>query len=116
MGQGGVRGWERGRPQQAAAVGCVWPSRTTPASLTLCLSFLLQSDRVLKQNRGSAGEGIWVVKPHCWERCAGMEALHRDTVVSATEMRDNTTVVAKLGDFMERCLEYIEGGRPGGGD
>lgn len=70
---------------------------------------LARSDRVLKQNRGSAGEGIWVVKPHGWARGPAPAPLALDALVSATEMKDNTTYVFKLGDFLERCRGYIEG-------
>ncbi|GAB4813686.1 hypothetical protein N2152v2_000732 [Parachlorella kessleri] len=69
---------------------------------------LAQSDRVLKQNRGSAGEGIWVVRPHGWERCRGVH-LAADVLVDCTEMKDNVTHLYSLGDFMQMCLQYLEG-------
>ena len=70
---------------------------------------LVQSDRVLKQNRGSAGECIWVVRPHGWERCLGLQ-LAAGVLVDCTEMKDNTTHLYSLGDFMQMCLQYLEGG------
>ncbi len=63
---------------------------------------------MLKQNRGSAGEGIWVVKPHGWERVQGLQ-LTQDTLIQCTEMNDKTTHIFHLGDFMQMCLQYIEG-------
>lgn len=65
-------------------------------------------DRVLKQNRGSTGEGIWVVKPHGWTRGSGYK-LTKDTELSCTEMNDNHTEIRKLGEFMEFCTQYIVG-------
>lgn len=83
------------------------------ASLALCLKccavgLVMQSDRVLKQNRGSAGEGIWVVKPHGWSRKEGA-ALLPDALLQCTEMLDNSTHIFQLSDFMQMCLQYIEG-------
>lgn len=72
-----------------------------PASIAL-------NDRVLKQNRGSTGEGIWVVKPHGWSRGTGYK-LTKDTLLSCTEMSDNHTEIRKLGDFMDFCDQYIIG-------
>ena len=64
---------------------------------------------MLKQNRGSAGEGIWVVRPHGWERRLGMQ-LTADVLVDCTEMKDNVTHLYSLGAFMQMCLQYLEGG------
>lgn len=63
--------------------------------------------RVLKQNRGSTGEGIWRV-----------EVLHREKYNSAiplnaklklTEAKDNHTEEKTLQDFLEFCIQYLEG-------
>lgn len=63
---------------------------------------------MLKQNRGSAGEGIWVVRPRGWDRAPGYVP-GDGALVACTEMKDNTTHVFLLGDFMQMCLQYIEG-------
>lgn len=70
---------------------------------------LAKSDRVLKQNRGSAGEGIFVVKPHGWERAPGLAAVPGGALVEATEMSDNATRVLRLEDFMAACQQYTQG-------
>ncbi|GBF94655.1 hypothetical protein Rsub_07391 [Raphidocelis subcapitata] len=70
---------------------------------------LAQSDRVLKQNRGSAGEGIFVVKPHGWRRTRRLAAVPGDALVEATEMSDNSTRVHRLADFMAACEQYTQG-------
>lgn len=64
--------------------------------------------RVLKQNRGSAGEGIWRV-----------ELLDEDKIVDGvakfsaqvklTEAKDNHTEVQTLGEFLDFCSQYLEG-------
>jgi hypothetical protein len=69
---------------------------------------------VLKQNRGSAGEGIFVVKPHGWERAPGLAAVPGGALVEATEMSDNATRVLRLEDFMAACQQYTQGARAGG--
>eukprot|EP00232_Nephroselmis_pyriformis_P022453 CAMPEP_0182852532 /NCGR_PEP_ID=MMETSP0034_2-20130328/208_1 /TAXON_ID=156128 /ORGANISM="Nephroselmis pyriformis, Strain CCMP717" /LENGTH=473 /DNA_ID=CAMNT_0024983245 /DNA_START=608 /DNA_END=2030 /DNA_ORIENTATION=+ len=62
--------------------------------------------RVLKQNRGSTGEGIWVVRPHGW---AHGDEIDESTMLLCTEMVDNHSEVLSLGDFMTLCEKYIGG-------
>lgn len=68
---------------------------------------LVSGVRVLKQNRGSTGEGIWRV-----------EVLHRekynssiplDAKLKLTEAKDNHTEEKTLQDFLEFCIQYLEG-------
>lgn len=64
--------------------------------------------RVLKQNRGSTGEGIWVVRPHGWEHGRGVQ-MTPHTLLECTEMVDNHTDIRELGEFMEFCEQYVQG-------
>jgi hypothetical protein len=67
------------------------------------------SDRVLKQNRGSTGEGIWVVVPHGWQRGPNLHAVTDDMMLHCTEMKDNHVEVLAFGDFVRKCEQYIVG-------
>ncbi|MCH9741519.1 MAG: Cj0069 family protein [Epsilonproteobacteria bacterium] len=67
--------------------------------------------RVLKQNRGSTGDGIWRVeivdnKVDAYE--AG-DTLPLDTVIKCTEAVDNHVEYTSLGKFIKFCKQYIEG-------
>ncbi len=67
--------------------------------------------RVLKQNRGSTGTGIWrveIVDSKLGEYEAG-DTLPMDTVVKCTEAVDNHVEYSSLGKFMKFCHQYIEG-------
>lgn len=67
--------------------------------------------RVLKQNRGSTGAGIWrveVVDSKLGEYGPG-DTLPLDTVVKCTEAVDNHVEYSSLGKFMKFCHQYIEG-------
>merc|ERR1719343_368346 len=89
--------------------------------------------RVVKQNRGSAGEGIWIIelkdKKPCekfGDRSAGM-----DEVLICKEANDNHVEEHTVGEFIEFCSngrtdksgtwtskgtgKYYEGGREAGG-
>lgn len=69
---------------------------------------LTKGVRVLKQNRGSTGEGIWRVevlgdvKPK-----AGSIPL--DAKLKLTEAKDNHTEEKTLQEFLEFCIKYLEG-------
>jgi hypothetical protein len=61
--------------------------------------------RVIKQNRGSQGEGIWIVRfddPNT-TKCTV------DTKLHLMEAYDNHTEVMTAGEFMKFCEQYIEG-------
>lgn len=73
---------------------------------------LSYGERVLKQNRGSTGSGIWRVQLEDKELAASVEpgtALPLDTKLKATEAVDNHTEVRELGEFMDFCDQYIIG-------
>ncbi len=63
--------------------------------------------RVLKQNRGSAGEGIWRVEVLDREQYNGEIPL--DARLKLTEAKDNHTEQKTLQEFLEFCIRYLEG-------
>ena len=69
---------------------------------------LMLNERVLKQNRGSTGEGIWRVQL-IDELPAGATSVPLDARVKCTEAKDNHVEEHKLGAFMEFCDQYIHG-------
>ncbi|MCX7491689.1 Cj0069 family protein [Corynebacterium sp. P6129] len=75
-------------------------------------SSLSYGERVLKQNRGSTGSGIWRVQLVDKELAASVEpgtSLPLDTKLKCTEAVDNHTEVRELGEFMDFCDQYIIG-------
>ncbi|EEI27562.1 Cj0069 family protein [Corynebacterium glucuronolyticum] len=73
---------------------------------------LSYGERVLKQNRGSTGSGIWRVQladKNLVETVEPGTALPLDTKIKCTEAVDNHTEERELGDFMDFCDQYIEG-------
>ena len=71
---------------------------------------LSYGERVLKQNRGSTGEGIWRVRLADQDLAQSVEpgtALPLDTALKCTEAVDNQTHDYKLGAFMDFCDQYI---------
>lgn len=73
---------------------------------------LSYGERVLKQNRGSTGSGIWRVQLEDKDLAASVEpgtALPLDTKLKCTEAVDNHTEINELGAFMEFCEQYIIG-------
>lgn len=67
---------------------------------------LAQGERVLKQNRGSTGEGIWRVVV---ETPTDATELPLSTRIKCTEAKDNHVEYFELGDFMTFCEQYIIG-------
>ena len=65
--------------------------------------------RVLKQNRGSTGQGIWRVQIEDKRKFVPGEALPLDTKIKCTEAVDNHVEHHTLADFMEFCEQYIVG-------
>lgn len=69
---------------------------------------LAKRERVLKQNRGSTGEGIWRVQlVDALEGEATEAPLH--AMVKCTEAKDNHVEYHELGAFMKFCEQYIVG-------
>ena len=66
-------------------------------------------ERVLKQNRGSTGEGIWRVAVVDDRSFAKGQPLPLDTKIKCTEAVDNHVEFRELGDFMTFCESYIVG-------
>jgi len=90
--------------------------------------------RVIKQNRGSAGEGIWL----CW-LCSGKycktygeKSLEDGDYIKLMEMNDNHVEYHTVGEFLKFCVggpeapgagnwqstfpgKYLEGGKEAGG-
>ena len=72
-----------------------------PVSLTL-------GPRVIKQNRGSTGEGIWRVEVlNAGDKSNGAVSL--DSIVKLTEAKDNHTEEKTLEEFIDFCVQYLEG-------
>ncbi len=67
------------------------------------------AERVLKQNRGSTGEGIWRVQIIDEREFTPGEALPLDTKIKCTEAVDNHSEERELGEFMTFCEQYING-------
>lgn len=65
--------------------------------------------RVLKQNRGSTGEGIWRVQIEESIDFKPGDSLPLDTKLKCTEAVDNHVEYNTLGDFMKFCEQYIVG-------
>ena len=73
-----------------------------PTSLSL-------GERVLKQNRGSTGTGIWRVSVEDDRTFEQGEPLPSDTKIKCTEAVDNHVEHHSLEDFMNFCEQYIVG-------
>lgn len=63
--------------------------------------------RVIKQNRGSTGEGIWRVEVLNADKYKNKIPL--DAKLKLTEARDNHTEEKSLQEFLEYCIKYLEG-------
>jgi len=89
--------------------------------------------RVIKQNRGSSGEGIWIIKLKAGNYCAtyGERSCEDSEVLSLMEANDNHEEEHTVGEFIEFCVngrndksgewtskgvgKYLEGGKEAGG-
>jgi len=89
--------------------------------------------RVMKQNRGSAGEGIWIIKLAKGDYCAnyGDRSCTDGEVLEMMEANDNHAETHTVGEFVEFCIngrtaksgtwtsagvgKYLEGGKAAGG-
>jgi hypothetical protein len=89
--------------------------------------------RVIKQNRGSAGEGIWIIKLKEGNYCStfGERSCEDDEVLDLMEANDNHAEEHTVAEFIEWCIngrtgssgtwtsqgtgKYLEGGKEAGG-
>merc|ERR1719387_40310 len=89
--------------------------------------------RVIKQNRGSAGEGIWIIKLKSGDYCKayGDKLCSDSDVLDLMEANDNHAEEHTVAEFIEWCLngrsskagtwtskgvgKYLEGGKAAGG-
>eukprot|EP00933_Yihiella_yeosuensis_P030954 TRINITY_DN244_c0_g1_i2.p1 TRINITY_DN244_c0_g1~~TRINITY_DN244_c0_g1_i2.p1 ORF type:complete len:527 (+),score=162.87 TRINITY_DN244_c0_g1_i2:49-1629(+) len=89
--------------------------------------------RVIKQNRGSSGEGIWIIKLKSGNYCKnyGDRSCTDDEVLELMEANDNHSETHTVGEFLEFCVngrtaksgnwtsvgtgKYLEGGKEAGG-
>ena len=65
--------------------------------------------RVVKQNRGSTGEGIWRVEVLDAEKYKSKNRIPLDAKLKLTEAKDNHTEEKSLQEFLEFCIQYLEG-------
>lgn len=68
---------------------------------------LLKGVRVIKQNRGSTGEGIWRVELLEAEKYKNKVPM--DAMLKLTEAKDNHTEEKTVQEFLEFCIQYLEG-------
>jgi len=89
--------------------------------------------RVLKQNRGSSGEGIWIIKLKAGNYCStfGERSCEDSEVLSMMEANDNHAEEHTVAEVIEFCIngrsdksgtwtskgtgKYLEGGKEAGG-
>jgi len=71
---------------------------------------LSQGPRVVKQNRGSQGEGIWIVRLVDETAYRKLARLPLDTPLDLTEAVDNHKEYMTLGEFLKFAERYLEGG------
>merc|ERR1719183_989887 len=89
--------------------------------------------RVIKQNRGSSGEGIWIIKLKAGNYCStyGERSCEDDEVLELMEANDNHAETHTVKEFIEFCVngrtdcsgtwtskgvgKYLEGGKAAGG-
>merc|ERR1712019_275395 len=89
--------------------------------------------RVIKQNRGSSGEGIWIIKLKSGDYCKeyGEASCTDDEVLDLMEANDNHAEEHTVAEFIQWCVngrcdksgtwtskgtgKYLEGGKEAGG-
>ena len=85
-------------------VSCYYDFETFKAEFPKSLA---RGVRVAKQNRGSTGDGIWRVE--ATESNNGRELVGLHEEVKCTEAKDNHVEIMKLGDFIDFCVQYLDG-------
>lgn len=68
---------------------------------------LVKGTRVIKQNRGSTGEGVWRVELKGKGNFENEVPLDQSLIL--TEAWDNHTEEKTLQEFLEFCIQYLEG-------
>merc|ERR1719331_954976 len=89
--------------------------------------------RVIKQNRGSAGEGIWIIELKSARYCStfGERSVGDEEILLLNEANDNHPEAHTVNEFIEWCIngrtaksgtweskgtgKYLEGGKAAGG-
>lgn len=69
---------------------------------------LTKGVRVIKQNRGSTGEGIWRVEVK-EKKNKEKDFVSMDSILKLTEAKDNHVEEKTLRDFIDFCVQYLEG-------
>ncbi len=92
--------------EEAKRIGVTWADKhdfkkTFPKTLA-------KGERVLKQNRGSTGEGIWRVQLE-EPLPAGVSEVPLNAKIKCTEAVDNHVEHRQLGEFMDFCEKYLVG-------
>jgi hypothetical protein len=75
---------------------------------------LAQGPRVVKQNRGSQGEGVWIVRLEDEGLYRMNRTLALDTRLLLMEAVDNHVEHMSLGQFISFARQYLEGGEAEG--
>jgi len=70
---------------------------------------LAKGERVLKQNRGSTGEGIWRVSLLDVDAIDSNGNVLEHAKIKCTEAKDNHVEIQELSEFMQFCEQYIIG-------
>lgn len=70
--------------------------------------YLATGERVIKQNRGSTGEGIWKVEL-AEPMTEDVSEIPLEASVKCTEAKDNHVEYKTLGEFIDFCVQYLEG-------
>ncbi|TLD96314.1 hypothetical protein LS71_006210 [Helicobacter jaachi] len=96
-------------PEEAKRIGVKWESGGEHDFKHYFPHTLTKGERVLKQNRGSTGEGIWRVQLKHPEKYAGLDRIPLDAEIRCTEAVDNHVEEHKLGEFMDFCEKYLKG-------
>ncbi|MCI7410280.1 Cj0069 family protein [Helicobacter bilis] len=96
-------------PAEAKRIGVNWVAGEEHDFKANFPKTLAKGERVLKQNRGSTGEGIWRVQLKDQSQYGKVSSVPLDTIVRCTEAVDNHVEEHKLGDFMNFCEKYLTG-------
>ncbi|KAJ1467556.1 hypothetical protein T484DRAFT_1986194, partial [Baffinella frigidus] len=75
---------------------------------------LSQGPRVIKQNRGSQGEGVWIARLVDERLYRVNDTLPLDTKLELMEAVDNHKEYMTLGEFITFAMKYLEGGEQEG--